>query len=261
MLDNILTAFLYFLGMGIAFIPLERSFLCTQSDIFRKEWFTDVLFYFGQSLIWNFVTLLVLNYIFGFLPNTKLRGLREIFQSTHIVFQFFILIFLGDLFIYWAHRLQHRINFLWKFHRVHHTAETVDYIAAFREHPLDNIYTRGIESLPAFLLGFKLEQITAFVAFRGVWALFIHSNVNLRFGVLEALFGSPHLHHWHHDLKKGGDCNYANLFPLMDILFETYYNPKEASEQFGIEEDYKRGYISLLLEPLLPTFLRSKVWK
>jgi sterol desaturase/sphingolipid hydroxylase (fatty acid hydroxylase superfamily) len=141
---------------------------------------------------------------------------------------------------------------------VHHTAETVDFLAAFREHPLDNIYTRGIETLPAVILGFDIETILGFVTFRGLWALFIHSNVQLRLGFLEKLLGSPHLHHWHHELDKRGLCNYANLSPLMDLLFGTYYSPEKIPEKYGVNDNRFKSYLSLLIEPFLSENLKKK---
>lgn len=232
-------------------IPLERAYLSINLPIIRKEWFTDLLFYFGQAFIWNSVTVYTLHWIFSFLEFDALSNLKDLFTSQNKFFQIAEVIVLSDFSIYWAHRFQHKYDFLWRFHKVHHTAESVDYLAAFREHPLDNIYTRGIETLPAILLGFDLNLIAGFVSFRGLWALFIHSNVNIRLGFLEIILGSPHLHHWHHELITGGNYNYANLSPLMDFIFGTYYNPEKSAEKFGISEDFNHSYINQIITPLL----------
>ena len=128
-------------------------------------------------------------------------------------------------------------------------------MAAYREHPLDNIYTRFVENLPALLLGFPLETIAGFVYFRGLWGLFIHSNVNITLGPLAYLIGSPRLHHWHHDIDRNSNCNFANLSPLMDLLFGTYYDPGEEPERYGITEEVNRGYLAQMIEPCLPDAL------
>lgn len=186
------------------------------------------------------------------------QSLRSYFSRQNFFLQIIEVILLSDLFIYWGHRFQHKYEFLWRFHRVHHTAETVDYLAAFREHPLDNIYTRGLETLPAVLLGFDLNQIAGYITFRGLWALFIHSNVNIRLGFLEILFGSPHLHHWHHDLERQGKCNYANLSPIMDLIFGSYYSPKEAASKFGIQDKISHSYFRQMIDPILPQSFFNK---
>lgn len=248
MLDSFRDALIYLSAVSAVFIPLEKAFAVQERPVFRKEFLTDILFYLGQILIWNEITVSFLRFLFA---NENWKMISS-FQKKISVLPFWVLIFLtvffSDLFIYWGHRLQHRFSFLWRFHRVHHTAESLDYIAAYREHPLDNIYTRGLETLPAVLLGLDLNSISGFIVFRGLFGLFIHSNTDIRFGILEKLIGSPHLHHWHHEIERGGHCNYANLSPLMDIIFGTYYSPEENASVFGIREEVSRGYLAQILE-------------
>lgn len=232
-------------------VPLEYSFGGKKFFFFRREWINDTIFYFGQALVWNATTIFVLSSFFELLDLEFLQSLQKEFILLPFWLQFLFVILCSDIFIYWGHRFQHKYEILWRFHRVHHTAETVDFLAAFREHPLDNIYTRGLETLPAILLGFPTNDIFWFITFRGLWALFIHSNVQLRLGFLEYIFGSPHLHHWHHELEKKGLCNYANLSPLMDLAFGTFYSPKETPPSYGVSDNYFPSYIELLVEPFL----------
>lgn len=252
MIEQLIPVSLFLFGISIVFIPLEFSFKQNESNVFRKEWFTDLFFYLGQAFVWNTFTVYILNLIFNSIEFDSLKGIRNLFLAQNFFVQIIEVIFFSDLLIYWGHRFQHKYDILWRFHRVHHTAETVDYIAAFREHPLDNIYTRGLETLPAVVLGFDLNQIAGYITFRGLWALFIHSNVNIRLGVIEIIFGSPHLHHWHHELELQGKCNYANLSPLMDLLFGSYYNPKNIPKKFGISEKINHSYFRQILDPLIP---------
>jgi sterol desaturase/sphingolipid hydroxylase (fatty acid hydroxylase superfamily) len=173
--------------------------------------------------------------------------------------QFVLVILLSDLAIYWGHRLSHRYEFLWRFHRVHHTAERIDWLAAHREHPFDNLYTRTIENLPLILLGFPLHTIAGFAMFRGMWAIYIHSNVSLTPGPLRYLIGAPRLHHWHHAIEGRGQVNFANLSPLMDLMFGTFHDPGHMPKQVGITEPAPRGYFSQLADPLLPSSLRKRL--
>src|SRR5207237_3677161 len=111
-------------------------------------------------------------------------------------------ILLSDLLVYWGHRLQHRVGFLWRFHAVHHSAQHLDWLAAHREHPIDTIYTMGLINLPAFVLGFSLGPLAVLIAFRGIWAIYIHSNVRLPLRPVRWLIGGPELHHWHHAKER-----------------------------------------------------------
>ena len=161
------------------------------------------------------------------------------------------MVLLSDLFIYWGHRLQHRVGFLWRFHAVHHRAEHLDWLAAHREHPLDTIYTMSLVNLPAMILGFPLETIAGFIIFRGLWATYIHANVRLPVGPLRMLLGAPELHHWHHDRDRDAG-NYANLSPLLDILFGTYRCPDHEPEHFGLKEPAPKTYLGHMVKPCCP---------
>ncbi|MEN8678719.1 MAG: hypothetical protein ABF391_01605, partial [Akkermansiaceae bacterium] len=46
--------------------------------------------------------------------------------------------------------------------------------------------------------------------------------------------------------------NYANISPLMDLLFGTYRCPEHEPEAFGIHEPIPRTYWGQLIYPMLP---------
>jgi sterol desaturase/sphingolipid hydroxylase (fatty acid hydroxylase superfamily) len=71
------------------------------------------------------------------------------------------------------------------------------------------------------------------------------------------LIGAPELHHWHHDRDRDAG-NYANISPLMDIIFGTYRCPDHEPEHFGINEPIARGYVGQLVHPFLPKVVRAR---
>lgn len=238
------------------FLPLERLFAAHRQGVFRKEWGTDLLFFLGQYLLWTAPVVAVLGLVLRHADQLPLHGVREAFAGLPFWVQVLAVLFACDLGIYWAHRWSHRNRFLWRFHRVHHTAERLDWLAAYREHPFDNLYTRLVENLPAILLGFPLEALAGFAVFRGLWAIYIHSNVALTPGPLRYLIGAPRLHHWHHEVSHNGRVNFANLSPLMDILFGTYHDPGVMPERYGIPERRSHNYFVQLAQPLAPRWMR-----
>lgn len=234
----------------VVFLPLERLFPAQRQRVFRKEWGTDLLFFLGQYLVWTAPVVAGLVLVHRHLDALPLQGLRTAIAAQPFWLQFLEVIFLSDVAIYWAHRFSHRNRFLWRFHKVHHTAERLDWIAAHREHPFDNLYTRLVENLPVILLGFPLEALAGFAMFRGMWAIYIHSNTSLTPGPLRYLIGAPRLHHWHHEKERGGRVNFANLSPLMDLMFGTYHDPGHMPKRYGIEEDASHNYFVQLVAPL-----------
>jgi sterol desaturase/sphingolipid hydroxylase (fatty acid hydroxylase superfamily) len=241
-----------FLFLCLLFRPLELAFPAKQGQrFFRPAFFTDLCFFLGQYLLWNGLVFFLLAHFGSFLDARLPSAFRLSVRHQPFWLQALEVILLSDFLIYWGHRFQHNNAFLWRFHSTHHTAEHLDWLAAHREHPIDTLYTVGLINLPALLLGFPLEPLAAFVAFRGIWAIYIHSNVRLPIGPLRLLIGAPELHHWHHDKNRDAG-NYANISPLMDLLFGTYTCPDHEPASFGTPEPPPTNYLSHMLRPLLP---------
>lgn len=251
-INTILATGASLLFLALVFIPMEKAFPAKQGQkIFRYGWALDLCYFFGQYLLWSGLVLKALNYFADWLTNIPSARLQQLVGGQPLWLQALEVLVLSDFLIYWAHRLQHKVDFLWRFHKVHHSAKRLDWLAAHREHPLDSIYTVGIINLPALLLGFDLDAIAILVAFRGIWAIYIHSNVRLPIGPLKKIIGAPELHHWHHDLERDRG-NYANISPLMDIIFGTYVCPDKEPEAFGIKEKFPENYAGQMLFPMLP---------
>jgi sterol desaturase/sphingolipid hydroxylase (fatty acid hydroxylase superfamily) len=253
LLWTVLSACGSLLFLIVVFRPLEVLFPARAGQrFFRPAWRLDLCFFAGQYLLWSGLVLAALLQFRTWLDGIVPQAFRSAVAAQPWWLQVLEVLVLSDVLIYWGHRLQHRVGFLWRFHKVHHSAEHLDWLAAHREHPLDTIYTVGLINLPAFVLGFPLSTLAGFIAFRGLWAIYIHSNVRLPIGPLKALIGAPELHHWHHDRDRNAG-NYANISPLMDLLFGTYRCPDHEPAAFGINESSPRTYVGHLVRPLLTT--------
>ena len=72
------------------------------------------------------------------------------------------------------------------------------------------------------------------------------------FGKLGWLIASPKFHRWHHTSEEEGlDKNFSGLFPWIDMLFNTYYMPKDSlPRRFGLKDDHvPDGFWRQLLYP------------
>lgn len=237
------------LFLAFLFWPLEAAYPARPGQKwFRSHWFTDLCFLLGQYLVFNGAILYLLTILAVWLDTVVPSTFRQTVASQPWWLQAIEVVVLSDFCVYWGHRLQHRVPILWRFHSIHHSAEHLDWLAAHREHPLDTVYTLTLINLPAFLLGFPVSTLAGLVAFRGLWAIYIHSNVRLPIGPLRMLIGAPELHHWHHDCARDAG-NYANISPLMDLLFGTYRCPDHEPEKFGIREKISPTYVGQMLHP------------
>ena len=252
-----ITALLLGTGLSLLFLvavfwPLELAFPAKPGQrFFRRGWLLDLSFLLGQYLLWNGLVFWCLWHSRDALGAVVPADFRSAVAAQPFWLRIIEVVLLSDLCVYWGHRLQHRSSFLWRFHSVHHTAEHLDWLAAHREHPLDTVYTLTLINLPAFVLGFPLETLAGFIAFRGIWAIYIHSNVRLPLGPLRPILGAPELHHWHHSRDRDAG-NYGNVCPLMDLIFGTYVCPDHEPESFGINQPSPTTWLGHMIHPLLP---------
>lgn len=139
-----------------------------------------------------------------------------------------LLAFLGaELFTYGAHRAMHEVPGLWRFHAVHHAPQRLDWLKAFRQHPLDVAIHAVAASLPGLLLGAPLSGLGALIVLRRLYTAFLHANVRLGLGPLAHLLATPAFHHAHHSHDpRLFNANYASTFPFLDHLFGTFRSPR-----------------------------------
>ncbi len=235
-----------------AFGPLERLWPARRQPWLRPELFTDLCFYLGQAFCFGPLAEAALTRLH---PVLELgAGVRAAVGAQPLWLQAVEVVLLSDLCVYAFHRASHASPLLWRFHRVHHTSTTLDWLAAHREHPVDGLLTQLAINLPAISLGFPLRLLVPLAVFRGLWAIYIHSNARLPLGPLRYLLGAPELHHWHHALHPERVQNFANLAPWTDLLFGTFQLPKgEETYALGVPEPTPSSWLGQLLSPFVPT--------
>ncbi len=218
------------------FIPLERLFaLHPEQPIFRPTWRTDLVYFAVSSLLVQLTTLLTLKPAMVFFDWASHPAIRQWVAGLPFAVQFVAILFVSDLVQYWVHRLFHRIPVLWRFHAIHHSAETMDWLAGSRLHLVDVAVTRGLTYVPIYVLGFAEAPVFAYVVFVSVQATFIHANVRFEFRPLRWLLATPQFHHWHHAAEpQAVDKNFAVHLPILDWAFGTAYMPRRWPASYGI---------------------------
>jgi sterol desaturase/sphingolipid hydroxylase (fatty acid hydroxylase superfamily) len=174
----------------------------------------------------------------------------------------------ADLGFFVSHYLQHRVSFLWEFHKVHHSAEVLHPVTAYRSHPVDEAIKMTIVGgaigvvlgLSAYLIGQSVEGITVL----GVNALVLlfsvagshlrHSHVWLSYGPFDRVLVSPAMHQVHHSCApQHFDKNLGGMFTIWDRLAGTLYLPREReTPPLGLCDEEHREYSSVLRLYLLP---------
>lgn len=241
------------LGSTLIFVLIEKLFpLYKGQAIFRKEWQTDLI-HFGVNHFIVGLVLLTVNFliyrVFGWMVH---NGVQEAITSIAFVPQLLLCILVADFMQYWTHRAYHEVPFLWRFHAVHHSAKTMDWIAGSRMHVLELIFTRVCVLGPLYVLGFEKSVMDAYIIVVGFQAVFNHANVHLPWGPLKYVLVTPDFHHWHHSSDQVAlDRNYAAHFAFLDHLFGTVVKADRAfPEKYGVLGDYMPdGFVRQQLFP------------
>jgi len=242
--------------LGILFIPLERLFgLRTEQSIFRSDWRQDLFYFLINSLLVQSLTFLSLTPATEVVAHTHWTELRGFMASQPIWLQVIEIMVLTDLTQYWVHRLFHRVPFLWGFHAVHHSTQTMDWLAGSRMHVVEIVALRGLTVIPMYALGFDEWALKAYILYIYIHSTLIHANVRFDFGWLKHLIATPQFHHWHHGIEKEAiDVNFAVQFPWLDRLFGTYYVPGDKwPSGYGVGgHPVPPGYLKQLAYPFRP---------
>ena len=221
----------------LIFIPIEKAFaLRRNQNVLRKDWRTDLTYFFVGHLLIQFIFLWTNAFASATFAWAATADLQSAIQSLPIWLQFLMATFLADFFQYWTHRIHHKTPFLWKFHAVHHSSQTMDWLAGSRTHLIEVFMTRALVIVPLYVCGFSEPALNAYVILVGVQAVAIHANVGTDFGPLRYVIATPQFHHWHHSKDaEYCDANYAVHLPVIDMIFGTYNCPKgKWPDEYGV---------------------------
>jgi len=236
----------------LIFVPLEQVLALRENQkIFRAKWKLDTIYLVINGVLvgigLNATVLAIILVSSHFVPD----GLHDWVASQPVWLQFPVLLLLADLGFYLAHRMFHTFPSMWKFHAVHHSIEEMDWLAAHRVHPIDQIITKTASLLPIALLGFSAGPVALYAILYQWQSLFVHSNTRIKLGFLEYLLATPHFHHWHHaEDREGWDKNFAGQLPFLDKLFGTFHMPEgRMPKAYGVSDPVPATYPEQLAYP------------
>ncbi len=159
-----------------------------------------------------------------------------------------------DCWIYWWHRANHELPFLWRFHEIHHLDETLDASSALRFHFGEVFLSALVRAAVIFLLGVPLANVVVFETTIALVTMFHHSNVRLPPWIerpLSFIVVTPSIH-WvhHHAIRADTDSNYSTLLSVWDRLFGSRSaTPRSPDMAIGVEGGHDRGIAALVTRP------------
>ncbi len=137
-----------------------------------------------------------------------------------------IVFVLFDIWMYFWHMANHRIGFLWLFHRAHHSDTDMDTTTALRFHPGELVLSTFIRMPVIILVGMSFAEIVLFETLLNISTLFHHSNLAIPEKwdrVLRTVIVTPNMHRVHHSIEiPETNSNYTSLLSIWDRLFRSF---------------------------------------
>jgi sterol desaturase/sphingolipid hydroxylase (fatty acid hydroxylase superfamily) len=183
-----------------------------------------------NSVVTNTTAFLFNNLILTILRATSLFFVAQQFAGfgllsgwTNGPLKWLLSFLLFDLAIYAWHVASHKNEFLWRFHKVHHSDKTVNVTTGFRFHVFDLFLEILYKCLLVVLIGVEAYVILAIEAIELIFIFFHHSNLAFENeAALSRYLITPALHRTHHSaLRSEHDSNYGIVFAFWDRLFGT----------------------------------------
>jgi sterol desaturase/sphingolipid hydroxylase (fatty acid hydroxylase superfamily) len=252
------------LVLGIVFAVLSYFSPCNPGKPWwrKRELFTDLAYWFVIPLVARYfrIGLLVLGaaWLFGI---TSPEGLVAFYADGFgplaqlpLWGQAAIFLVASDIMMYGIHRGVHRPT-MWRYHAIHHSSEDLDWISAARFHPVNIFLGSVLTDVVLLLAGISPNVLVLLGPFTIGHSAFVHANLNWTLGPFQYVLAGPVFHRWHHTAaNSGGEKNFAPTFPVLDLIFGTFYMPKDkAPDSYGVSDPVPQGFGGQMLYP----FLRS----
>lgn len=163
---------------------------------------------------------------------------------VHCLLAIMMMDFIGA---YLVHFIQHKIAWMWHFHKIHHIDTAVDTTTALRHHPVECVFRVAALLLAIVSMGVPIWMVMLYQTISAFMSQFNHANIRLPKWLDNALswiIVSPDMHKVHHShYQPETDSNYANIFSFWDRLFGTFVEVNDVTRlRYGLDEYQESQY-------------------
>jgi sterol desaturase/sphingolipid hydroxylase (fatty acid hydroxylase superfamily) len=148
-----------------------------------------------------------------------------------------------DLTMYWWHRFNHRMKFLWRFHKFHHVDTKLNSTTAIRFHTVELLFSYVMRLGVFAVLGIGLPGFLLYNIIFTIVVIFQHSAIRINMQIdaaLRNIIVTPHMHRIHHSIiRDETDSNFSSVFRSWDVIFRTYREQPKAGIEFGLPRENK----------------------
>ncbi len=221
----------------------------------KREWTNDFVFMgLVQLILPKLLSLLVLATAVDLIAANEASGGGIWPHHWPIAAQTALMLVTAEFCRYWMHVVGHNWEPFWRLHAVHHAPHKLYWLNVARFHPIEKSFQFLVDTLPFILMGVSKEVMMAYLVFYAINGFYQHCNIDVRLGVLNYIISGPELHRWHHSmLIEESNTNYGNNLIIWDIVFGTYFMPKDrvVGDLGLINRNYPDSFIGQMKTPFV----------
>src|SRR4051812_46547493 len=170
-------------------IPLNYIIICMVASFYILEQLTNTPFKFNKRplhLFHNIVIQILTSVVSLFFAILQVWCVQWIAHHriglfNQVEIPFIIKLVLGvsciDFTTYWVHRLAHKLPWLWRVHRVHHSDTTMDSSTFFRFHPLEILVFGPAQIIAVAIFGLNPVILGVYFFIQIVFNILQHANI------------------------------------------------------------------------------------
>src|SRR5262249_30511535 len=139
-----------------------------------------------------------------------------------------------DFTLYWIHRAQHELRWLWPTHVWHHTIHHLYWLSMFRVSLVHLAFYAAPQAAIMLLFGMTTREVAIGSIIAVTFDFWVHSNIVAPLGPLEGHLVTPQYHRIHHAADARMDRNLSFAFTWWDRLFGTWADPRTTPDDFRL---------------------------
>lgn len=231
--------------------------------VFRKDFWLDGFYMFFNFYLFNLL-------VFAALSSVSEKALIDLlsplgyagnplidFSGMPWGWELLVFFIIADFVQWGVHNLLHRVPFLWKFHKVHHSVKEMGFAAHLRYHFFETFVYQTFKYISlSMIFGFSYENAFIVYSLTVLIGHLNHANLGWDYGPLKYLLNNPKMHIWHHakDLPESHPkgMNFGISLSCWDYIFGTNYIPSDGRDiELGFENDetYPTRFSEQLIDP------------
>jgi sterol desaturase/sphingolipid hydroxylase (fatty acid hydroxylase superfamily) len=230
--------------------------------VIRKDFWQDAFYMFFNFFLFSLIG-------YNAISNVGIELFNDFFRLlgvTNLVainlseipgwLQFVILFLLYDLIQWSVHVTLHKVPWMWKFHKVHHSVTEMGFAAHLRFHWMETFFYKTTLFIILSFVGFGLDDLFFMHIFNITIGHLNHANLNLDYGPFKYILNNPKMHIWHHaktmpETHPSG-INFGITLSIWDYLFKKAYIPSSGRDidlGFTDIEKYPETFMGQMKEP------------